>query len=102
MAHFAIDTHTVGGTVNGLVGSALVLRLNGGNPLLIGANGAFVFTQPLDDLGAYAVTIAQQPTGPTQACTLTNANGTLAGSDVTNVVVNCPAPQAHLSMAMTR
>jgi hypothetical protein len=96
VAHFAIDTHTVGGTVNGLVGSAMVLRLNGGNPLLIGANGSFVFAQPLDDLSPYAVTIAQQPTAPTQVCTVSNGSGTLAGSDITNVVVNCPAPLAHL------
>jgi hypothetical protein len=101
VAHFAIDTHTVGGTVNGLVGSAMVLRLNGGNPLLIGANGSFVFAQALDDLSAYAVTIAQQPTAPAQVCTITNGSGTLAGSDITNVVINCPAPLAHLILSVS-
>ena len=101
VAHFAIDTHTVGGTVSGLVGSAMVLRLNGGNSLLIGANGNFVFAQPLDDLTAYAVTIAQQPTAPAQVCTVTNGSGTLAGSDITNVAVNCPAPLAHLSLSVS-
>jgi hypothetical protein len=79
----------------------MVLRLNGGNSLLIGANGSFTFAQALDDLGPYAVTIAQQPTAPAQACTGTNGSGTLAGSDITNVVVNCPAPLAHLSMSVS-
>jgi len=101
VAHFAIDRHTVGGSVSGLVGSALVLRLNGGNDLLIGANGSFVFAQPIDDLSAYAVTIAQQPTGPTQVCTVANGSGTIAGSDVTNVAISCPAPQAHLSVTVS-
>jgi hypothetical protein len=79
----------------------MVLRLNGGNSLLIGANGSFVFAQPLDDLSAYAVTIAQQPTAPAQACTVANGSGTLAGSNVTNVVVNCPAPVAHLNVSVS-
>jgi hypothetical protein len=101
VAHFAIDTYTVGGTVSGMVGSAMVLRLNGGNALLIGANGNFTFSQPIDDLAAYAVTIAQQPTAPAQICTLVNGSGTLAGGDVTDVLVDCPAPLAHLNVSVS-
>ena len=36
--------------------------------LLVSANGAFTFPQPLDDLGSYAVTIAQQPVGLPGQC----------------------------------
>jgi len=101
VANFAIDTHTIGGSVSGLVGSGLALRLNGANDLPIAANGPFVFTQPLDDLSAYAVTVSQQPTGPTQVCTVANGSGTLAGADVTNVAVTCAPPVPHLVVSVT-
>ncbi|MGN6519604.1 MAG: InlB B-repeat-containing protein, partial [Dokdonella sp.] len=101
IANFEIDTHTVGGNVTGLLGSGLVLRLNGANDLPIPANGPFVFAQALDDLGAYAVTVGQQPSGPTQVCTVSNGSGTLAGADITNVVVACAPPVPHLAVTVT-
>ncbi|HEU4612087.1 MAG TPA: choice-of-anchor Q domain-containing protein [Kofleriaceae bacterium] len=101
IANFAIDTHTIGGNVTGLMGSGLVLRLNGANDLPIVANGPFVFAAALDDLSAYAVTVAQQPTGPTQVCTVGNGSGTLAGSDITNVAVDCAPPAPHLTVSVT-
>ncbi|MEO7063058.1 MAG: choice-of-anchor Q domain-containing protein [Dokdonella sp.] len=101
VANFAIDTHTIGGSVSGLVGSALVLRLNGGNDILVMANGGFTFTHPLDDLGTYTVTIAQQPITPTQVCSVTDGTGTLAGSDITNIAVVCQTPIPHFSVSTT-
>jgi|GEM_PF-2367747 len=101
VAHFAIDRLTVGGTVSGLVGSAMVLRLNGTQSLLVSGNGPFTFPQPVDDLTAYTVAIAQQPIGPTQVCTVSNGSGTLDGSDVTNVLIDCPAPQPHLVLSVS-
>ena len=81
---------TVGGTVTGLDGRGLVLRNNGGNDLPIAGNGAFRFGTAVSSGSAYAVTIASQPTGPAQACTVANGSGTVAGANVTNVVIDCP------------
>ncbi|NCT67308.1 MAG: hypothetical protein GXC76_06635 [Rhodanobacteraceae bacterium] len=85
----AVTTQTVGGTVSGLAGSGLKLRLNGGNDLAIAANGAFTFPGGLATGTAYMVTVATQPSSPTQTCTVANASGTIGGSDVTNVLVTC-------------
>ena len=80
---------TVGGSVTGLVGSGLVLRNNGGNDLAIPANGPFAFSAPLDDRSSYVVTVATQPTGSTRFCSVINGSGTLAGANVTNVIIFC-------------
>lgn len=86
-------SHTVGGTVSGLLGSNLSLRLNGGTPLPISANGAFVFPAALPAGAAYAVTVATQPISPEQACTVANGSGTIGSGPVTNVQVTCAAAQ---------
>jgi hypothetical protein len=83
------STYTVGGTVSGLLGSGLVLQVNGGGNLPIAADGSFTFAAPLADGSAYAVTVASQPTGPVQVCTVSNGSGTVAGANVTNVQVSC-------------
>jgi len=83
------DTFTIGGMVSGLNGSGLVLQNNGGDDLSIGADGSFTFPTALDDGSAYAVTVLDQPTGPIQTCSVSNGSGTLAGSDVTDVQVDC-------------
>ena len=101
IANFGIDTHTIGGNVSGLIGSGLVLRLNGANDLPIPGNGSFVFPQALDDLTAYEVTVGQQPNGPTQLCSVTGGNGTLAGADITDVAVTCAPPVPHLTVSVT-
>jgi hypothetical protein len=81
--------YTVGGTVTGLLGSGLVLRNNGGDDLTISANGAFTFATPLDDGSGYLVTVAAQPTGSSRFCSVINGSGTLAGANVTNVIIFC-------------
>ena len=80
--------YTIGGTVAGLTGSGLMLQLNGGGDLPIGANGDFAFP-PIDDGSAYEVTVSMQPSGPAQICTVEHGSGTLAGADVTDVAVAC-------------
>jgi len=82
-------TYTVGGDVSGLVGTGLVLQLNGDNDLAIAADGPFTFTTTLGDATDYAVTVLTQPTGPDQTCTIENGSGTIAGADVTDVAVTC-------------
>ena len=83
------DRFAVGGTVSGLVGTGLVLRLNGGQDLAISADGSFVFPQQLEDGSSYSVTVAAQPASPDQICTVAQGTGTLAGADVTDVAVSC-------------
>ena len=86
-----VDLITIGGTVNGLEGSGLVLQDTGANDLNIDGTGnvAFTFTEPglVGDL--YNVTVANQPTAPNQTCVVTNnGSGTISGS-INNITVNC-------------
>lgn len=82
-------TFTVGGTVSGLTSNGLRLRLNGGAPLTVAA-GATSFVFPAIASGTnYTVTVGQQPSAPTQSCTLANESGTIGATNVTNVTVTC-------------
>ena len=81
--------YTVGGTVTGLTGSGLVLELNGGDGLTFNASGSFVFGTRLANNDAYAVTVATQPSNPSQTCTVHNGSGTINKTSVTNVTVSC-------------
>jgi hypothetical protein len=85
----ASSTFSVGGTVIGLLGSGLVLQNNGGDDLAVSAEGSFRFPAALASGAAYNVTVRTQPVNPNQACTVTNARGTIGGADVGNVVVSC-------------
>jgi len=83
------STFTIGGSVSGLLGTGLALKLNGGAALPISADGTYVFPTALADASVYTVMISAQPSGPTQTCALANANGTLTGANVANVNVTC-------------
>jgi hypothetical protein len=82
------NNYTIGGTASGLLGTA-VLQDNGGNDLNVTANGTFAFSAPITSGGTYAVTVKTQPGAPSQTCTLTNATGTVAAANVTNVTLAC-------------
>ena len=73
----------------GLAGSGLVLRNNGGDDLAISGNGSFTFATPVPDGDMYRVTVASQPSGPVQSCSVSNGSGTVSGANVTNVQVTC-------------
>ncbi len=83
--------YTVSGTVTGLLGTGLKVRLNNGSNQVISGNGPFGFTTQLFNGDSYLVSITGQPTGPTQTCVVNNGSGTIAGANVTNVVVDCNA-----------
>ncbi len=83
------STYTIGGTVSGLAGTGLVLEDNGGDNLSVTANGAFTFATKIASGSAYSVTVHVQPSSPSQTCALTNASGTVAGANVSNVTVAC-------------
>jgi hypothetical protein len=82
-------THTIGGTVSGLVGTGLVLEDNAGDDLSVAASGAFVFKTAVKSAAAYAVTVKTQPTTPSQTCAVASGSGTVAAADVTTVQIAC-------------
>jgi hypothetical protein len=86
-------TYTIGGTVTGLSGPGLVLQNNGGNTLTVSLPGPFTFVGGLIGGTAYSVTVATQPSSPTQTCVVTSGSGTVGTANVTNVAVDCtPVP----------
>jgi uncharacterized delta-60 repeat protein len=85
------SSFTIGGTVSGLVGTGLVLKNLGTNDLSPG-NGVFAFTIPFPSGIPYNVTVAAQPTNPTQVCTVANGSGTVTDANITNVTVACLTP----------
>ncbi len=86
---------TIGGSATGVVGSGLVLRLNGGNDLSIVGNGPFAFGTALQTGASYAVSVRTQPANPAQQCTVSNGSGTVAGN-VANIAVSCVTRQFTL------
>ena len=82
------DRFMVGGTTSGLVGT-VVLRINGGDGLMLATNGSFTFATRLANGSSYTVTVHSQPVG--QTCVVANSSGTIAGADVANVLVSCSA-----------
>ena len=82
-----VGTNTIGGSVSGLASNeSVVLQNNGGDNLIISANGNFTFANPVDDGNQYAVTVLTPPTQKT--CSISNGSGT-ATAAVTNVGVSC-------------
>jgi hypothetical protein len=79
--------YSVGGTVQGLAGSGLVLQNNGTDDLSISEDGPFTFHQKLEDSADYYVTVKNHPSG--QACYVVNGIGTIDGENVTDVEVYC-------------
>lgn len=83
-------TYTIGGAVNGNTSAiSLELQKNGQtiNDLPSFAGGNFSFLNTFDSGENYAVIITNQPTG--QSCTLSNASGTIANTDISNVTITC-------------
>ena len=78
----------------GLKGTGLVLQngIEGATPELLpvlpGAS-TFTFATPIPSAGGYHVTVATQPTNPTQDCTITGGDGAVDSGNVTTVLVQC-------------
>jgi len=96
----ATNAYRIGGTVSGLAGSGLVLQNNGGDDLVVNANGSFRFAQPVASGAAYAVTVRTQPVAsgaivktqpiaPAQTCTVSQTSSIVGNADVTDVQVRC-------------
>jgi hypothetical protein len=83
----ANPSYSVGGTLAGLRAAAnLRIQNNGGDELILADNGAFQFSQDLQQDSTYAVTIATQPIG--QICVLSEASGTVTAA-VTSISIVC-------------
>lgn len=79
---------TVGGTVDGLQGSGLVLS-NLGDNLPVPANGSFTFPRTAVTGQPYEISVATQPTHPDQICTVEHGKGTISVANVTDIAVHC-------------
>lgn len=79
--------YTINGTASGLGPISVTLQNNGTDDLDVDANGVFVFDTALPDGSSYDVTVLIQPTG--QTCGVTNGFGTINGTDVLGVDVDC-------------
>jgi hypothetical protein len=89
-ADAAAPTFQVKGSVRGLSGRGLKLTLNGGSPLLIERDGAFVFPLPLADGSTFAVEVDTQPSAPAAACLVRAGAGLIARRDA-ELEVTCEA-----------
>lgn len=91
--------HTVSVKVSGLVGSRLALQLNGSNSgTAIGPAGNGSYSSLFSNIPSgtsYNITVATQPTTPSQTCIVQNGSGTISDSDITNVEVVCTTNPAR-------
>jgi uncharacterized delta-60 repeat protein len=90
---------TIGGAVNGMTGSGLVLEETF-RDVSITANGSFVFPGVVDGT-PYDVHVKTQPTNPVQICTVTRGKGTIAGANVSDVAVDCATPVGNGALDST-
>ena len=82
------NNYVVGGTVSGLAGT-VVLQNNGGDNVVLAANGTFAFPTQIASGGGYQVTVLTQPTVPYQTCAVTMDSGTITNAAITDVTVTC-------------
>lgn len=80
-------TFTVGGVVDGLAGSGLVL-VDQTTRLDVTGNGSFTFPGTFPAGLPYDVRVQAQPTNPDQVCTVVDGTGTVT-ADVNNVAIHC-------------
>jgi hypothetical protein len=77
--------YAVTGSIGNLIGSGLVLENNGTSSQAIAANaGSYSFPASNSATGysigaPYAITVATQPSNPSQTCTVSDGVGTIAG-----------------------
>lgn len=99
---YGAPTYRIGGTVTGLApGSQLIAQNSGGDDLVIAGNGSFEFARRQNESTGYQVTIATQPTGPSQTCTVANGIGTVGTLDVGSVEISCVINQFQVGGQVT-
>src|SRR5882672_10057348 len=97
--------YSVGGSVQGLDGSGLVLEGNGVEDLPVppagGAPVSFTFPTKVPSGTPYTVTIKAQPTNPSQKCVVAGGTGTVVVGNVTSLNVNCTTDQYAVGGTIT-
>lgn len=93
------DKFTVGGQITGLRGP--VVLHNGSENQTVTADGMFAFPTPLMTGSMYAVTVATQPSAPSQTCVVANGTGTVANANITNVTITCATNSFHVKAVVT-
>jgi hypothetical protein len=79
----------VGGQVSGLLGSGLVVNLNGVEDLPVAGNGPFTFSTQLAPGAAISITVRTLPANPSQLCAVAQGVGTMTDGSYTTAVVTC-------------
>lgn len=83
-------SYFVSGSVDGLVGSGLVLELNDGEQLNVAVDGRFRFNgSPLETGTTVSMTVQDQPSVPSQNCTVSGGEGVIVDQDIEDVEVVC-------------
>lgn len=80
--------YSVGGSVSGLSGSGLKLK-NNAEELAISNSGNFLFSESQRTGTSYSVSVATQPSSPTQVCSVSNGNGTIVNQNILDIAVVC-------------
>lgn len=84
-----VTTYSIAGSVSGLSGSGLVLRLNDATDLSVSSGASsFSFATGLSAGSSYSVSIKTQPTSG-GVCTLTQESGVVSADVKPQVVVSC-------------
>jgi len=78
---------TIGGTIAGLPGAALLSVTLAGGPTIIAPNGDFTFLGSRPTGFVYTVTVGTPPVG--YGCTVANGTGTVGTANVTDVAITC-------------
>jgi uncharacterized delta-60 repeat protein len=91
---------TIGGTVDGLQGSGLVLSNLGAEAPVTGS-GSFAFPGTASDGQTYEVNVKTQPHNPDQTCTVDHGTGHVSGANVSDIAVHCATIAASPGLDVT-
>ena len=84
------NSYSLSGTLSGLeAGSTVTLQNNGGDDLVLAADGAFTFSSEASDASDYEVTVSDQPIADAQYCNVIDGKGTVESADVSGMTVKC-------------
>jgi hypothetical protein len=88
--HGTEATYSIGGSISGTTGT-VVLKLNGGDDIVLNGDGSFKFDQKLlkDD------TFNVQVIDANDRCTVSNGAGVVGQSNITDVSIGCVAQSAQ-------
>lgn len=89
-------TYSVGGNIDGLTASGLVLQDNAGDDLTVSAGThTYTFATAVASAAPYAVTIKTQPAH--QVCVVSSGSGTISSAQISNANISCSATYVYIS-----